>query len=107
MLRRHRSAQPETGVQGRQELLHRRPLICYGKPDQASSGEPSMDIVSHGLWGALAFGRSSRPSFRLAFVIGLSPDLLSFGILWTAATLGLSPKPDFSHGTPPESTIPD
>jgi len=66
-----------------------------------------MDIVSHGLWGALAFGRSSRPSFRLAFVIGLAPDLLSFGILWTAATLGLSPKPDFSHGTPPESTIPD
>jgi hypothetical protein len=66
-----------------------------------------MDIVSHGLWGALAFGRSSRPSFRLAFVIGLAPDLLSFGILWTAATLGVSPTPDFSHGTPPESTIPD
>ena len=65
-----------------------------------------MDILSHGLWGALAFGRKSRASFWLAFMIGLAPDLFSFGILWVAATLGLSEKPDFSHGTPPESTIP-
>lgn len=65
-----------------------------------------MDIVSHGLWGALVFGRKGRTSFWLAFGIGLAPDLFSFGILWIAATLGLSPKPDFSHGTPPESTIP-
>ena len=65
-----------------------------------------MDIVSHGLWGALAFGRKDRTSFWLAFGIGLAPDLFSFGILWVAATLGLSPKPDFTHGTPPESTIP-
>ena len=65
-----------------------------------------MDIVSHGLWGALAFGRKSRTSFWLAFGIGLAPDLFSFGILWVAATLGLSSKPDFSQGTPPESTIP-
>jgi len=65
-----------------------------------------MDIVSHGLWGAVAFGRRNRPSFWLAFVIGLAPDLLSFGVLWTAVVLGLAEKPDFSHGTPPESSIP-
>lgn len=65
-----------------------------------------VDIISHGLWGALAFGRRSRTSFWLAFGIGLAPDLCSFGVLWIAATLGLSPMPDFSHGTPPESTIP-
>jgi Na+/phosphate symporter len=65
-----------------------------------------MDIVSHGLWGAIAFGRKSRLSFWLAFVIGLAPDLLSFGILWTAAMVGLEDKPNFSHGTPPESSIP-
>ena len=65
-----------------------------------------MDIVTHGLWGALAFGRKSRTSFWLAFLIGLAPDLFSFGLLWMAATLGLAEKPDFSHGTPPESTIP-
>src|SRR5215212_7972109 len=71
-------------------------------------GHPSekiMDVVSHGLWGAIAFGRKSRSTFWLAFLIGLAPDLLSFGVLWTAATLGLAEKPDFSHGTA-ESSIP-
>jgi membrane-bound metal-dependent hydrolase YbcI (DUF457 family) len=65
-----------------------------------------MDIVSHGLWGAIAFGRKNRSSFWLAFVFGLAPDLFSFGILWVAAVLGFSETPDFSHGTPPESSIP-
>ena len=65
-----------------------------------------MDILSHGLWGGITFGRKSCVSFWLAFVIGVAPDLFSFGVLHVAATLGLSPKPDFSHGTPPESTIP-
>ena len=51
-----------------------------------------MDIVSHGLWGAITFG--------------LAPDLLSFGILYAAAMLGLAETPDFSQGTPPESSIP-
>ena len=65
-----------------------------------------MDILSHGLWGGIAFGRKSRRSFWLAFAIGLAPDLLSFGILWIAVILGLADPPDFSNGTPPESTIP-
>lgn len=65
-----------------------------------------MDIVSHGLWGAIAFGRKSRSSFWLAFVIGLAPDLLSFGVLWMAVLLGLAEQPDFSFGPPPESSIP-
>lgn len=65
-----------------------------------------MDIVSHGLWGGIAFGRQSRSAFWLAFVIGLAPDLLSFGLLWVAAMLGFAEQPDFSHGTPPESSIP-
>jgi hypothetical protein len=65
-----------------------------------------MDIVSHGLWGGIAFGRKNRANFWLAFVLGLAPDLLSFGILWMAAFIGISDKPDFSHGTPPESSIP-
>ena len=65
-----------------------------------------MDILSHGLWGAIAFGRRSRRSFWLAFVIGLAPDLLSFGILYLAVMLGMADRPDFSQGTPPESSIP-
>ena len=47
-----------------------------------------MDILSHGLWGAITFGRRSRPSFWLAFGLGLAPDLLSFGILYLAVALG-------------------
>ncbi|MDK2743907.1 MAG: hypothetical protein NDI90_13410 [Nitrospira sp. BO4] len=66
-----------------------------------------MDFVSHGLWGSIAFGRKSRSSFGLAFAIGMVPDLFSFGVLYGAATLGLSPRPDFSRGTPLESTIPE
>jgi hypothetical protein len=65
-----------------------------------------VDILSHGLWGAIAFGRRNRSSFWLAFFIGLAPDLLSFGILHISATLGFDQQPDFSHGTPPESSIP-
>lgn len=65
-----------------------------------------MDFVSHGLWGSITFGRKNRSSFCLAFAIGMAPDLFSFGVLYVAATFGLSSKPDFSHGTPPESTIP-
>jgi hypothetical protein len=65
-----------------------------------------VDILSHGLWGGIAFGRRNRPSFWLAFVIGLAPDLMSFGILYGAVTLGMADAPDFSRGTPPESSIP-
>lgn len=38
--------------------------------------------------------------------MGLAPDLLSFGILYGAVAVGAADAPDFSHGTPPESTIP-
>lgn len=65
-----------------------------------------MDFISHGLWGSITFGRKSRWGFGLAFAIGMAPDLFSFGVLYIAAAFGFSPKPDFSHGTPPESTIP-
>jgi hypothetical protein len=65
-----------------------------------------LDIVSHGLWGSLAFGRKSRPSFWLAFIFGIAPDFFSFGILYVATMLKISEPPDFSNGTPPESTIP-
>ena len=43
-----------------------------------------MDIVSHGLWGALA-GRKSRASFGWLRNRPSAPDLFSFGILWVAA----------------------
>ena len=61
-----------------------------------------MDFISHGLWGGIAFGRSSRRSLALAFLFGIAPDLLSFGpvVVGAIAAHGL----DFSHriGHPPD-----
>lgn len=66
-----------------------------------------MDIVSHGLWGSLAFGRSTKKSFWLAFFFGIAPDLLSFGIYMVASFLGLTSHPDWSSGRHPDpSQIP-
>ena len=39
-----------------------------------------MDILSHGLWGGIMFGRQNGKSFWLSFRFGIGPDLLSFGI---------------------------
>lgn len=66
-----------------------------------------MDIVSHGLWGGLGFGRRSRSSFWLAFFFGIAPDLLSFGIFTAMTFLGFSEHPDWSSGNHPDpSQIP-
>src|SRR4030067_391327 len=61
-----------------------------------------MDIVSHGLWGAIAFGRASRRSFWTALLIGMAPDFFSFGLVFANGLLlhgleflyGLSHPPD-------------
>lgn len=65
-----------------------------------------MDILSHGLWGGAAFGRSVKKNFWLAFFIGISPDLFSFGIFSAMNFLGLVSGPDWSNGPPDASTIP-
>jgi hypothetical protein len=41
-----------------------------------------MDIISHGLWGSVAFGRKTKRAFWLAFFIGIAPDFFSFGIFF-------------------------
>ena len=38
-----------------------------------------MDVLAHGLWGGALFGRATRMQWRLAFVIGMAPDILAFG----------------------------
>jgi len=64
-----------------------------------------MDIVSHGLWGGLALGRSSRRSFWTAFGFGTVPDLFSFGLVFANGLWvhGL----DFFNGLghPPDPTL--
>jgi hypothetical protein len=39
-----------------------------------------MDVVAHGFWGGALFWRSGRRRFFAALVIGMAPDLLSFGV---------------------------
>lgn len=65
-----------------------------------------MDIVSHGLWGSLAFGRKSRKGFWLAFLFGIGPDLFSFGPFFAASFLGFAERPRFGSEPPDPSLIP-
>jgi len=66
-----------------------------------------MDILSHGLWGGIAFGRKNRRSFWLSFFFGIAPDLFSFGIFFISMFLtGRIFRPDFSSEPPDPSLIP-
>ena len=39
-----------------------------------------MDVVAHGLWGGAAFVSQGRRKFTAAVILGMAPDLLSFGL---------------------------
>jgi hypothetical protein len=65
-----------------------------------------MDILSHGLWGSMAFGRKNRKSFWISFCFGISPDLFSFGVLSFAQILGLSARGTWRVHPPASSDIP-
>jgi membrane-bound metal-dependent hydrolase YbcI (DUF457 family) len=65
-----------------------------------------MDIVSHGLWGGIAFGRNNRRNFGLAFCFGMLPDLCAFGPFYLAVVLGLAERPHFGHEPPDPSLFP-
>ncbi len=66
-----------------------------------------MDIVSHGLYGGVAFGRKNRTNFWLSFFFGVMPDLFSFGLFTAGTWIGLFDHPDWSSGRHPDpSQIP-
>ena len=65
-----------------------------------------MDIFSHALYGGAAFGRKSIKKYFLAFLVGMSPDIFSFGILWLSVHLGISPSIDWSKDHPDMSQVP-
>lgn len=66
-----------------------------------------MDTLSHGLWGGIAFGRKRRLDFWIAFLFGVLPDILSFGVFISGSWLGIFDHPDFSSGKHPDpSEIP-
>jgi len=60
-----------------------------------------VDTLAHGLWGGMIAGW--RRKFGLAFLFGVCPDLLSFG-LWIAVRI-IDGR--FRAGRPPLQTIPD
>ena len=39
-----------------------------------------MDTLAHGLWGSVGFYAAGQRKFAAAFVLGMAPDLLSFGL---------------------------
>ncbi len=65
-----------------------------------------MDIISHGLWGGVAFGRKSKKSFWLSFVFGILPDLIAFGPFFVLMFLRIVPRPNFSAEPPVPDSIP-
>jgi hypothetical protein len=69
-----------------------------------------MDIFSHGLWGAAAFGRKNgsftKKKFWTAFAFGVTPDMFSFGVLFAASLSGFSDMPVFHSGPPNPADIP-
>ena len=73
--------------------LKRHDILCF------------MDIISHALWGGIAFGRKNRRSFLLATLFGLMPDLLSFGVLIIVMLIS-GQTPDWSNGAPESISIP-
>ena len=61
----------------------------------------SVDILSHGLWGSVVFGRKNRASFWLAFLFGILPDFLAFGWYFAGTFLGIFDHPNFASGQHP------
>ena len=65
-----------------------------------------MDVFSHGLWGGILFGRKNKRNFLLAFLIGIAPDVFSFGPFFLVSLLGLTERSSFSGGPPDPALIP-
>ena len=67
-----------------------------------------MDVLAHGLWGAVAFYPKGTKSYAAALLLGMAPDLLSFGVYHAAHPrwLKLRLAGEIS-GPPPLSILPE
>lgn len=67
-----------------------------------------MDTLAHGLWGGVGFYAAGRGKFASAFMLGMAPDLLSFGLFhvshpeWIVQRLSGE-----GSGPPPLNILPD
>lgn len=66
-----------------------------------------MDILSHGLYGGVAFGKRSKKDYIIAFLFGIGPDLLSFGIFFAMVFLGFDSWPSGNFEPPNAKVIPE
>ena len=67
-----------------------------------------MDVLSHALYGSAPFlSNKNKKYFWFAFLIGITPDALSFGIFMVLNLLGIYERPDWQSGPPPVSAIPE
>jgi hypothetical protein len=64
-----------------------------------------MDILSHGLWGGITLGRSSRKSFWTAFLFGMAPDFFSFGLFFASGVLLHCMEFFRGMGHPPDAAL--
>lgn len=66
-----------------------------------------MDILSHGLYGGVAFGKKNKKDYITAFLFGIGPDLLSFGPFFLSVLLGLASWPTGNFAPPNAKIIPE
>lgn len=68
-----------------------------------------MDVLSHGLWGGVTFGRRNKGDFISAFTFGVLPDVVAFGPLFVHQLFNpaLRVRPDYASGHPDLSLLPD
>lgn len=66
-----------------------------------------MDILSHGLYGGVAFGRQSRTAYWLAFLFGILPDLVAFGPHFVSSLFGNGGFPRPSEEAPHTLIVPE
>ena len=64
-----------------------------------------MDVVSHGLWGGAPFYPQGRKKFLAAVLLGMAPDLLSFGVFHVAHPGWLSQRLVRQISGPPALTL--
>jgi len=65
-----------------------------------------MDTLAHGLWGGAAFGQKNH-SWRWAFLLGMCPDLFSFGPFFLTHLGDIGERwAQGHHGPPDPRTIP-
>jgi hypothetical protein len=67
-----------------------------------------MDVLAHGLWGGVGFCPKGGKKFAAAFVLGMAPDLFSFGLFHVTHPdwIGQRILGEVS-GPPPMAILPD